>query len=51
MPQRVIYMAWNIWKERCRHVFDNKAMTPAQLMSIIREDVLQWHIAWRGEAE
>jgi hypothetical protein len=39
-PKHVIYMAWNIWKERCRrvlckHVFDNKAMTLAQLMNII----------------
>jgi hypothetical protein len=22
--QAVLYIAWNLWKERCRRVFDNK---------------------------
>jgi hypothetical protein len=34
--QRVIYTAWNIWKERRRRVFDNKALTESQLQSIIQ---------------
>jgi hypothetical protein len=44
--QKVIYIVWNIWKERCRRVFDNRAMPPN--MSIIKEDVRQWHIAWHS---
>jgi hypothetical protein len=24
--QKVIYIIWNIWNERCRRVFDNRAM-------------------------
>jgi hypothetical protein len=25
--QKMIYVAWNIWKERCQCVYDNKALT------------------------
>jgi hypothetical protein len=39
MATKSIYAAWNIWKERCRHLFDNKALTPSQLQQIIRDDV------------
>jgi hypothetical protein len=45
--QKVIYTTWNIWKERCRRVFDNKAMTESQLQNVIKNDVDQWRIAWR----
>jgi hypothetical protein len=24
--QKLIYVAWNLWKERCRRVFDNKTL-------------------------
>jgi hypothetical protein len=45
--QKVIYIVWNLWKERCRRVFDNRAMPVNQLLSIIKEDVRLWRIAWR----
>ncbi|KAF8693487.1 hypothetical protein HU200_038884 [Digitaria exilis] len=39
----VIYTAWNIWKERCRRVFDNKEMTVPQLVLLIKQDIQNWH--------
>jgi hypothetical protein len=30
---------WNIWKERCRQVCDNKAIPPAQLVQIVLQDI------------
>jgi hypothetical protein len=38
--QRVIYVVWNVWKERCR------AMQPSALQEVIKVDVQQWQIAW-----
>ncbi|KAF8652259.1 hypothetical protein HU200_062895 [Digitaria exilis] len=35
----ITYTAWNLWKERCRRVFDNKAYMPQQLLECIRHDV------------
>jgi hypothetical protein len=34
--QVLIYTVWNLWKERCRRVFDNKAMSQVQLTAIIK---------------
>jgi hypothetical protein len=51
MSQRVIYTAWNIWKERCKRVFGNKATTPTQLINIIKDDVQQWIIVRRDDAK
>jgi hypothetical protein len=34
----IYIVAWNIWKERCRMVYDNKAMSVNQLISIIKSD-------------
>jgi hypothetical protein len=51
MSQRVIYTAWNIWNERCRRVFENKATTPTQLINIIKDDVQQWIIVRRDDAK
>jgi hypothetical protein len=45
--QQVLYTIWNIWKERCRQVFDNKGVPAQQLQATIRLDVAQWRIAWR----
>jgi hypothetical protein len=47
--QRLIYVAWNIWKERCHWVFDQKAQTVTQLQAIIKSDVQEWHIAWSSD--
>ncbi|KAF8653131.1 hypothetical protein HU200_062575 [Digitaria exilis] len=40
--QIIIYIAWNIWKERCRRVFDNKEMMVSQLVILIRQDISNW---------
>ncbi|KAF8690821.1 hypothetical protein HU200_041216 [Digitaria exilis] len=37
--QLLVYTAWNLWKERCRRVFDNKGMSPANLVAIIQQDI------------
>jgi hypothetical protein len=41
---------WNVWKERCRRVFDNRGLTAAQLQVIIRQDVEQWNATMRSQA-
>jgi hypothetical protein len=37
--QRVLYTAWNMWKERCRRPFDNQGMTDQRLQKTIQSDV------------
>ncbi|KAF8701016.1 hypothetical protein HU200_033908 [Digitaria exilis] len=47
--QTVVYIAWNIWKERCRRVFDHKSLTISQLILLIRQDIQNWqtaHTTW-----
>jgi hypothetical protein len=41
-------MMWNIWKERRRQAFDNKAMLASQLQQEIKNDVGQWTVAHRA---
>jgi hypothetical protein len=36
---------WNLWKERCKRLCDNKSLTGSQLQSIIRPDVTQYNTA------
>ncbi|KAF8780482.1 hypothetical protein HU200_001607 [Digitaria exilis] len=43
--QAVLYIAWNIWKERCRRVFDTKEMNASQLVLLIKQDIQNWHTA------
>ena len=43
--QVITYTAWNIWKERCRRVFDNRAMSIDQLVSIIKIDIANYRAA------
>jgi hypothetical protein len=38
-------MAWNIWKERCRRVFDNNNLDVVPLQGLILHDVAQWQAA------
>jgi hypothetical protein len=44
--QKMIYACWNIWKERCRRLYDNKALPASALQQAIKFDVHQWLIAW-----
>jgi hypothetical protein len=44
--QKMIYVVWNIWKEWCWRVYDNKALSTSQLQEAIRSDVRQWFITW-----
>jgi hypothetical protein len=48
--QKVVYTTWNLWKERCRRVFDNKGLTAMDLQGLIVHDVAQWCAAWRCTA-
>jgi hypothetical protein len=43
--QKLIYTAWNLWKQRCRCVFNNKALAHEALHMIIKQDVQQWYMA------
>jgi hypothetical protein len=45
--QKVIYIIWNIWKER--RIFDNRAMESSALQEVIKGDVQQWQIAWSAD--
>jgi hypothetical protein len=40
--QLIIYTTWGIWKERCRRIFDTKSVRPAELCSVIRNDILTY---------
>jgi hypothetical protein len=44
--QKMIYAVWNIWKERCRRVYDNKVLSASQLQEPIRRDARRWLVAW-----
>lgn len=48
--QVMIYTAWNLWKERCRRVFDNKALSPTDLTAIISQDIALYRQAHILEA-
>jgi len=47
--QVLIYTVWNLWKERCRRVFDNKAMSQVQLTAIIKSDITNYSLAHRND--
>jgi hypothetical protein len=39
--QKLIYTVWNLWKERCRRVFNNRAVQPIVNANAIQLDVQQ----------
>jgi hypothetical protein len=43
--QVVIYTMWNIWKERCRRVFQGTEITFDQLPGIIKHGILAYRVA------
>jgi hypothetical protein len=43
--QILTYATWNIWKECCRRVFDNKALPVDQLVMLIQHDVAAYRQA------
>nr|TKW00067.1 hypothetical protein SEVIR_8G084500v2 [Setaria viridis] len=47
--QTMIYTAWNIWKERCRRVFDNKALSLTDFSAVIRNDIAMYKQALLSE--
>jgi hypothetical protein len=49
--QLIIYTAWNIWKERCRRIFDNKSLQSAEICANIRTAVASYHSAILTEGE
>ncbi|KAF8645956.1 hypothetical protein HU200_066047 [Digitaria exilis] len=45
--QLIIYTLWNLWKERCRRVFDNKTLSPIDLARVIKEEIAAEQLATR----
>ena len=37
----LIYIVWNLWKERNRTIFENAHMTAQQVTSLAKEDIMQ----------
>ena len=37
----LIYMVWNLWKERNRRIFENERKTVQQVASLTKEDIMQ----------
>jgi hypothetical protein len=37
----LIYIVWNLWKERNRRIFENTHMTAQQVASLAKEDIMQ----------
>jgi hypothetical protein len=48
IEQKFIYTVWNVWKERCRRINDNKALNQAQLVTVIKFDVSQYIKFYEG---
>ena len=37
----LIYIVWNLWKERNRRIFENEFKTAQQVASLTKEDIVQ----------
>jgi hypothetical protein len=47
----MIYFWWNVWKECNRRTFQNKSMQPNQVVMLCKEDLQQYQLATRPDAE
>jgi hypothetical protein len=45
--QVIIYTVWNVWKERCRRIFQNIATHADHLAGLSKQDVLAYRAANR----
>lgn len=43
--QILVYTVWHLWKERCRRAFDNKPISPADLVQKIQGDIIAERLA------
>ena len=43
--QIVVYTTWNLWKERFRRVFDNKATDVQRLLDSIKDGIQSFQMA------
>jgi hypothetical protein len=43
---RFLYVLWNAWKERNRHIFMGLRLTYPEVADIAREDIRQWERAF-----
>ena len=41
----ITYASWNLWKERCTRVFNNKACTTQEILQQIANDVHMLQLA------
>lgn len=47
----MIYFWWNIWKERNRRTFQNKGLQPRKIARLCKEEIDQYQLANRPNAE
>ena len=41
----IVLLTWEIWKERNARIFNNKSLTPPELMQKIKEEGRNWILA------
>ena len=46
----VIYIMWNLWKERNRRIFENKFQSAKQVAERVKEDLVQYNRAFSNIA-
>ena len=46
----VIYIMWNLWKERNQRIFENKLLSMQQVAERIKEDLVQYRAAFSNAA-